>query len=247
MLCGILRSRVLRALCDLIEDVGPYWRERNLAAVELSECTNTKYVAMDIYTTLFTLVGRNIINSSMRKGDKWSCISRWTLCHTRTAILLSTVSHDEQSEILLTCASPSIAWRHWRHSRSQISHEPSDILLTYNTWVCMGLDVALRARNHSPWGLATLNSQSACHGSAKGRNLRPGVRAGSLACHGAESTRKDPRLEEKKCRCATKTHLYIVIQGSPSGCVRCQNSQLTFWNFLQNPGGDASWWKGTRR
>ena len=43
---------------------------QNLTAVELSECTNTKYVAMDMYATLFILVGRNIINSSMRRGDK---------------------------------------------------------------------------------------------------------------------------------------------------------------------------------
>ena len=30
-------------------------------------------------------------------------------------------------------------WRHWWHSRSQIWHGPSDILLTC-TWVCRGLD-----------------------------------------------------------------------------------------------------------
>ena len=102
-LCRILRSRVLGVLCDLIKDVSPYWGEQNLTAVELSERTNTKYVAMDMYATLFILVGRNLINSSMRRGDKWSCITRWTLYHTRTAILLlSTVPH-EPSDILLTC------------------------------------------------------------------------------------------------------------------------------------------------
>ena len=69
-LCGILRSCVLRVLCDLIKDVSPYYGEQQLTAVELSECTNTKYVAMDMYATLFVLVGRNIINSSMRRGDK---------------------------------------------------------------------------------------------------------------------------------------------------------------------------------
>ena len=31
---------------------------------------NTKYVAMEMYATLFILVGRNIINSSMKRGDK---------------------------------------------------------------------------------------------------------------------------------------------------------------------------------
>ena len=38
---------------------------QNLTAVELSECTNTKYVAMDMYETLFILIGRNVISSSM--------------------------------------------------------------------------------------------------------------------------------------------------------------------------------------
>ena len=37
---GKLRSRVLRVLCDLINNVSPYWREQNLTAVELSESIN---------------------------------------------------------------------------------------------------------------------------------------------------------------------------------------------------------------
>ena len=41
-----------------------------MTAVELSECTNTKYVAIDMYATLFILVGRNNINISMRRWDK---------------------------------------------------------------------------------------------------------------------------------------------------------------------------------
>ena len=48
--------------------------EQNLTAVELSECTNTKYVATDMHAAIFILVGRNVINSSVRKGDK--CITR---------------------------------------------------------------------------------------------------------------------------------------------------------------------------
>ena len=44
----------------------------------------------------------NVINSSMTRGDKWSCITRWTLLyHTRTGILLNTVSH-ELSDIIFT-------------------------------------------------------------------------------------------------------------------------------------------------
>ena len=42
---------------------------------------------------------------------------------------------------------------------------------------------------------------------------------GLLACHEAESTRKDPQPEEKKMPKYEKTHVFIVIQGSPSGCV----------------------------
>ena len=62
----------------------------------------TKYVAMGVCSALFILVRRNIINSSMRRRDKWSCITWWTVYHTHTAILLSTVSH-EQSDIPSTC------------------------------------------------------------------------------------------------------------------------------------------------
>ena len=53
-------------LCDLIKDVSPYRGEQHLTPVELSECTNTKHVAMDMYATLFILVGRTIINNRMR-------------------------------------------------------------------------------------------------------------------------------------------------------------------------------------
>ena len=45
-----------------------------MRAVEVSECANTKYVAMDMYATLFILVGRNTVYSSIRRGNKWSCI-----------------------------------------------------------------------------------------------------------------------------------------------------------------------------
>ena len=70
--------------------------------------------------------------------------------------------------------------------------------------------MALRARNPSPRGLATLNLQSTCCGPRPGSKLAHGVRAGSLRAT-EPSTRKDPRSEEKKCRSAKKTHLYIVI------------------------------------
>ena len=71
---GILRSRVLRVLCYLIKNVSPCWGGQNLTAVELSECVNIWL--RDMHATLFTFVGRNLINSNTR-SNKWSCITRW--------------------------------------------------------------------------------------------------------------------------------------------------------------------------
>ena len=47
-----------------------------LTAVELRQCTITKFVAIDMYATLLRLVGRSIMNSCIGRGDKWSCITR---------------------------------------------------------------------------------------------------------------------------------------------------------------------------
>ena len=66
---------------------------------------------------------------------------------------------------------------------------------------------------------ATLNPQSTCHGPRPGPTLAPWCSGGLPACSGAESTRKDPRPEEKKMSmCKRKTHLYIVclLYTSPS-------------------------------
>ena len=54
--------------------------------------------------------------------------------------------------------------------------------------------------------------------------LYPGVLS---AFYGAESTRKDPRPEEKKCPSAKKTHLCIATQGSPLGCVPREIPRVT--------------------
>ena len=53
--------------------------------------------------------------------------------------------------------------------------------------------------------------KSTCHGPRPGPKLAPLCPGGFPVCHGGESTRKDPRPEEKKCRSAKKTHLYILI------------------------------------
>ena len=67
-------------------------------------------------------------------------------------------------------------------------------------WVWM----ALRARNASPWLVATLNPQSTCHGPRPGRTLAPWCSCGLPACPGAESTRKTRGRNKKKCLCAKK-------------------------------------------
>ena len=64
---GYFVSRVLRDYVTSSRVLVLIEGEQNLTAVELSECTNTKYVAMDMYATLFILVGGNIINDSMRR------------------------------------------------------------------------------------------------------------------------------------------------------------------------------------
>ena len=64
--------------------------------------------------------------------------------------------------------------------------------------------MALRARNASPWLRVTLNPESTCHGPRPGPTLAPRCSGGLPECPGAESTRKDPRLEEKHSRCAKK-------------------------------------------
>ena len=56
---------------------------------------------------------------------------------------------------------------------------------------------------------ATVNPQSTCHGPRPGPTLAPSCTGGLPACPGAESTRKDPRRQEKKKSMCKKTHLYI--------------------------------------
>ena len=69
-------------------------------------------------------------------------------------------------------------WRHWWRSRSQVSHEPSDILLTCS-WVCRGLDGSTCSES-LPEGTCHFEPQSTCRGPRPGPKLACGVRAGSL-------------------------------------------------------------------
>ena len=73
-----------------------------------------------------------------------------------------------------------------------------------------GVWMALRARNPSPSGLATLNSQNTCHGPRSGSKLACGVRAGSLRATEPRTRGKTRGRKRKKCRRAKK-HIYILV------------------------------------
>ena len=71
----------------------------------------------------------------------------------------------------------------------------------------------------------------------QGSQFRRGVPAGSLRATEPRARAKIRGRKREKCRCAKKTHLHIlVVTRFPFGM------RLTW-----NPGGDASWWKETRR
>ena len=54
---GILRSRVLRVLCDLIKNASPCWGGQNLTAVQLSECINMwLWICMRPYFNLLDVI-----------------------------------------------------------------------------------------------------------------------------------------------------------------------------------------------
>ena len=73
--------------------------------------------------------------------------------------------------------------------------------------------MALRARKASPCLLSTLNPQSTCHGPRPGPTLAPHCSGGLPAFPGAESTRKDPRPEEKEMPMCKKTYRHSNIGG----------------------------------
>ena len=85
--------------------------------------------------------------------------------------------------------------------------------------------MALRARNSSPWGLATLNPQSTCHGRRPEPTLAAWCSDGLPACHRAESTRKDPRRKRKICPSAKKNTFIlsnIPVQQYVDDIVTCR-------------------------
>ena len=161
-----------------------------------------------MYATLFIFVGRNIINSSMRRGGN------------DHALL------GEHHIILVVQQSCWILY--------QVSHEPSDILLTC-TWVCMGLDGSTCSESLP---------EGTCYFEPPGHVSRTSVRAQTYAVGSGRTPcvprsrehEKDPRPEEKKMsKCQKNTFI-------------CSNTRFAFGMCATwNPGVDASWWKGTRR
>ena len=81
--------------------------------------------------------------------------------------------------------------------------------------------MALRARNASPWGLATLNPQNPCHGGRPGPTYAPWCLGGLPVCHGAERTKKDPRQEEKKMPVCQKSVFIYSNIAVRRGRVKC--------------------------
>ena len=95
----------------------------------------------------------------------------------------------------------------------KISHETSDILLTC-TWVCGGLDGSTcseslpeRAGDFEP-------PEHVPRTSARAKTCVRGP-GGLPTCHGAESTRNDPRPEEKKNAEGPKKHIFIYVYSLP--------------------------------
>ena len=88
--------------------------------------------------------------------------------------------------------------------------------------------LGMAPRAHLPI-FATLNPQSTCHGPRPGSTLAPSCPGGLPACPGAESTRKDPRRQDKKnadVKKSTSNHSHVperclhfrLLRGTASSC-----------------------------
>ena len=87
--------------------------------------------------------------------------------------------------------------------------------------------MALRARNASPSGRATLNPQSTCHGPPPGPKLAHGVREDSLRATEPRARGKTRSRKRKNCRRATKTHLFKALS-----CLRCVGNNMSEKHFI---------------
>ena len=102
----------------------------------------------------------------------------------------------------------------------------NNVLPGMYVWVYMGLDGST---------CSECRPERTCHFQPPVHVPRPaaGVQTyvlglgGLPVCHGAESTRKDPRPEEKKMPTCEKNTFVKYVQGSPSGCGRCDIPGVT--------------------
>ena len=139
--------------------------------------------------------------------------------------------------------SPSSFWRHLTFNIPYITCEPSDIFLTctwavgnsFNLYVGLQGPGWLYALGIPPRVNLPLWPPRAC---ATDLGQGPNVRAGSGRAPCVPRSRdheERPAAGREKNAEGWKKHIYIYVQGSPSGCA-----------LKWNPGGNASW-KRTRR
>ena len=86
--------------------------------MKLSECTNTKYVAMDRYETFFILVGRNIINRSIMTDGRYE---------QHPDIRLTFPSPSTMSDDIHGIQNPIYHMRSVGHPFNLYAREPPDI------------------------------------------------------------------------------------------------------------------------
>ena len=99
-------------------------------------------------------------------------------------------------------------WRHWWHSRSQISHEPSDIFLPC-TWVCMGLDGSTCSES-LPLGTCDFGPpEHVPRTSARAHTCAVVFRRAPCVPRSREHEKRPAAGREKNAKVPKKTHLYI--------------------------------------
>ena len=119
----------------------------------------------------------------------------------------------------------NIVRRHWWHSRCQISHETSDIRLTC-TWVCRCLGGSTCSESLPERTCDFEPPEQVPRTSARAKNLRAG--SGRTPCvPWSREHQERPAAGREKNAEGPKKHIYIFVQGSPSGCVRSEIPAVT--------------------
>ena len=152
------------------------------------------------------------MRDAMRLVVGWFGINLFRKRGTQINLIQYQWSHVGVGEILFhhqVCN----AWRHWWHATSQMSHETSDL---FKTWWKIIIYVSLRIGLEGST-CSECPAERTCQFQPPQHVRRTSAGAqtcvwgpvGLPVCHGSESTRKDPRPEEKKMPKGEKTHLHI--------------------------------------